>query len=29
MTVYLAGKPDAIDSCQIQVKHETQQGKTV
>jgi hypothetical protein len=28
MTVYLAGKPDAIDSSQIQIQHGAQVGKT-
>jgi hypothetical protein len=27
MTVYLAGKPDPIDSSQIQIKHAAQEGK--
>lgn len=27
MTVYLAGKPGAIDSSQIQIKHAAQEGK--
>ncbi|MEG0040862.1 MAG: hypothetical protein RR775_09930 [Massilia sp.] len=28
MTVYLAGKPGAIDSNEIQFKHAAQEGKT-
>jgi len=28
MTVYLAGKPGAIDSSQIQIQHAAQEGKT-
>ena len=28
MTVYLARKPGAIDSTQIQIKHAVQEGKT-
>ena len=28
MTVYLAGKPGAIDSNEIQFKHTAQEGKT-
>lgn len=28
MTVYLAGKPGAIDSSEIQIKHVAQEGKT-
>jgi len=27
MTVYLAGKPGAIDSSQIQIQHAAQEGK--
>jgi hypothetical protein len=28
MTVYLAGKPGAIDSSHIQIQHAAQEGKT-
>ena len=28
MTAYLAGKPGAIDSSQIQIQHAAQEGKT-